>query len=424
MPTVLGLAGKEPNETQGTDLSKALVGRQTAPSPPQYSESLHSELEFGMAPLKGIRLDEWTYIRAPRAELYNRATDPRELRNLLEVEASSTAKAQAAKLDALLTKIGEDSKRFGVVSEARPLDQQTVQMLQALGYMGDSDAPEDLGGMDPKDGLPIFDDVNKAIALTQGGDCTAAIRLLASVLERLPSHVRARNTLAKCEVRIGNLEAAQENYLRSLAHEPQQPHVFLQLARLDIAQGRNESARRHVSKALELLPDSVEAIMLMGYLDLSEGQPAKATRWYDRAIAADPTRPDAYMQQGDLYFRKRKFEQAQGWYEKALGVAPGSYVPSLQAGLCALYLGDPSTAERRLLEASQADPARWQPLYSLACARVRQDDSDGALSYLEAAAAKGFANHAQLQSDPCMASLSNEPRFMSLLATSDGPAPR
>jgi tetratricopeptide (TPR) repeat protein len=273
--------------------------------------------------------------------------------------------------------------------------------------------------MDPKDGLQIFDNVNKAIALTQGDRGDAAMKLLAAVLERLPTHVRARNTLAKCEARSGNMEAARESYLRSLAHEPQQPHVYLQLGRIDIAQSRNESARRHFSKALELLPDSVEAMMLMGYLDLSEGEPAKATRWYDRAVAADPKRPDAYLQQGDLYFRKQKFEEAQRWYEKALGVAPGNYAASLQAGLCALYLGDPSTAEPHLLEASQADPSRWQPLYKLACARAQQGDSDGALSYLEGAATKGFADSVKLLSDPCMASLSNEPRFMSLLGALD-----
>ena len=227
-----------------------------------------------------------------------------------------------------------------------------------------------------------------------------------------------------CEARTGNPEAAQKHYLKSLADEPQQPQVLLQLGRLDFAQGRRESARRRFSEALELLPDSVEAMMLMGYLEFSEDHSAKATRWYDRAIAADPKRPDAYLQQGDLYFRKQKFEEARGWYEKALGVSPGSFAASMQSGLCSLYLGDPSGAERHLLRASQADPARWQPLYSLGCARVQQGDADAALSYLEDAAARGFTNLTQLQSDPCMASLSNEHRFLSLSRTLSGARPR
>ena len=223
---------------------------------------------------------------------------------------------------------------------------------------------------------------------------------------------------------MGNLKAAQEHYIKSLAHKPQQPEVFLQLGRMDLAQGRSESARRRFSEALELLPDSVDAMMLMGYLEFSVGHPAKATRWYNRAIAADPKRPDAYLQQGDLYFRKQKFEEAQGWYEKALGVAPGSYAASVQSGLCSLELGDPSTAERHLLQASQAYPTRWKPLYILACARARQGDSAGALSYLEGAAAKGFTDVAALQSDPCMTSLSGEPRFLGLIRALGGTAPR
>ena len=420
MPTILALAGKAPNQAQGTDLSKALGGAPPTASRAQYSESLHPELAFGMAPLAGIRLDEWTYIRAPRPELYNRAADPRELRNLLDGEASGSAKVKAAELDALLTKVVEDSEGFGLVAEARPLDPQTVQMLQALGYMGDSDTPEDLGGMDPKDGVQVYDQMITAVALAQGGDCGAASTVLESVLERLPGNVRALNALAMCEAQAGNLKAAHEHYLKSVAHDPQQHQVFLQLGRIDLKRGRPESARRRFSDALELLPDSVDAMMLMGHLDFSEGHAAKATRWYDRAIAADPKRPDAYLQQGDLYFRKGKFEEAQVWYEKALGVSAGSFAASLQAGLCSLYVGDLGTAERHLLQAIQTTPTRWQPLYSLGCVRAQQGDADAALRYLEGAATKGFTNLAQLQGDPCMASLSSEPRFLSLVRALSG----
>lgn len=424
MPTLLGIADKKPTETQGKDLSKALVGPPLVPSLPQYSESLHPKLAFGMAPLQGVRLDEWTYIRAPRAELYNRKADPRELRNLLELDDSGDAAARAIELDALVTKVVQGSERFGLVAEVRPLDPETVEMLQALGYMGNSDAPEDLEGMDPKDGVRIFDKMDKAVASMQAGDCAKAAKELASVLKQLPGHVGALNTLAKCEARMGNQEAAREHYLKSLAREPQQPEVFLQLGRIDFEQGRHAEARRHFSEALELFPDLVDAMMLMGYLEFTVDQPAKGLRWFDRAIAADPNRPDVYSLQGDLYFRKRKFNEARGWYEKALAVSPGSYSASMQAALCSLQLGDLSTAERYMLRAAEADPTQWQPLYNLGCIRAQQGDSNAALSHLEDAATKGFTNLAQLQNDPCMASLSSEPRFMELMRALRGAEPR
>jgi Tfp pilus assembly protein PilF len=342
----------------------------------------------------------------------------------LEVGTSDSAKAQASKLDSLVTKIVEDSKRFDLVAEAQPLDPETLKMLQALGYMGDSETQEDLGGMDPKDGVQIFEKVEKAIVLAQRGEWASAAPLLTSVLKQLPGHVHARNVLAMCEMRMGNLQAAEEQFLKSLAHKPGQGQVLLELGRLDFVQSQFESARRRFLQTLELLPDSVEAMILIGYLESVEGHTAKADRWYERAAAADPRRPDVYLHQGDVHFQSRRFKQAQGWYEKAIGVSPRNFTASFQAGLCALYLADLGAAGPHLLRASQTDTSRWEPLYRLACVRARQGDADAALTHLETAAARGFADLAQLQRDPCMASLSTEPRFLDLARALDSGRPR
>ena len=423
MPTLLALADERPSATQGRDLSQALAGASLARPVAQYSESFHPKFAFGMAPLQGVRLDDWTYIRAPRPELYNRAEDPGELRNLLELGTSDGAKAQATKLDSLVTEIVQDSRRFDLVAEAQPLDPQTLKMLQALGYMGDSDTQEDLGGMDPKDGVQVFEKVGKAIVLSQRGDWASAAPLLTSVLKQLPGHVHARNMLAMCEMRMGNLQAAEEQFLKSLAHEPGQGQVLLELGRLDFAQGQHESARRRFVQTLELLPDSVEAMILLGYLESVEGHTAKAEQWYEKAVAADPSRPDVYLHRGDIHFQSRTFKQARGWYEKAIGVSPRNFTASFHAGLCAFYLKDLGAAERHLMRASQTDTSRWEPPYTLACVRARQGDADAALTHLETAAARGFADLAQLQRDPCMASLSTEPRFLNLVRALDSGRP-
>jgi tetratricopeptide (TPR) repeat protein len=414
MPTILSLAGKKPGETQGADLSEAFASGVPSNSVVQYSESFHPELMFGMSRLKGVRQDAWTYIRAPRPELYDRRTDPRELRNLLEGGGSSVDKARAIELDAALTKVIQDSKRFALVAEAHPLDPQTVAMLQSLGYMGDSGAPEDLGGIDPKDGIQIVLDVGRAIASPDAGDCATKVR---SVLKRLPGYVHAWNTLGACSLQTGDLKGAAEAYLKSLAHEPKQPEVYLQLGRIDFSQGRKDSARRYYAQALELLPDLVDAILLMGYVDFSEGQWDEAVRWYTRAIEVEPKRPDAYLQLGDLYYRKGELAKSRSWYEKALAVAPGNYtyIASLRAGVCALGLRDPEGAAQHLRRASESDPSQWEPLYRLACAESQQGDFKAALRALDAAAARGFKDVSTLQNDACLRPLATEPRFQALV---------
>ena len=131
----------------------------------------------------------------------------------MEGGGSSAARARALELEAALTRVIEDSKRFALVAEANPLDEQTIAMLEALGYLGDSGTPEDLGGIDPKDGIQIIREVGNATALPDSGDCVSKV---SSVLERLPGYVFAWNTLGACLLRAGDVAAAEEAYLKSL----------------------------------------------------------------------------------------------------------------------------------------------------------------------------------------------------------------
>lgn len=421
MPTILSLAGKKSGETQGVDLSEAFASGSPSASRVQYSESFHTEQMFGMARLQGVRRDAWTYIRAPRPELYDRRTDPGELHNLLEDGGSSAAKARALELEAALSRVIEDSKRFALVAEANPLDPQTVAMLQALGYMGDSGAPEELGGIDPKDGIQIINELRSATALPNAGDCASVAR---SVLRRLPGYVQAWNTLGRCSLRAGDVKAAKEAFLKSLAHEPMQPEIHLQIGHIYFAQGRNESARRHYAQVLELLPEFVDAMLNMGKVDFREGRWDEAIHWYKRAIDVDPTRPDSYLQLGEAYFEKGELAEARSWYERTLTVAPDrsrspslnyTYIASLRAGVCALGLGDPEGAAQHLRRASASEPTRWRPLYRLACAEARQGDLEGALRALQAAAAKGFTSVSTLQRDACLRPLVAEPGFQAFV---------
>jgi len=418
MPTILALADQAPTKVQGSDLSKALVSSNPPPALPQYSESLYPELAFGMAPLQGIRLGDWTYIRAPHAELYDRATDPAETHNLLDASkdapGAAEAKQKAAEFDALLSKFIDESRSFGFVSDAKPLDDDTVKMLQALGYMEDTEAPDALRGMDPKDGVPIYRKVSEAFRLARDGDCPAAVAMLTPLLEQLPNMVQARNRIAKCELILGNPKAAKHQYLKSLAHDPNQEGVLLQLGRMDLAEGDRKGARGRFLGALEVIPGSVDAMVLLGHLDFSGGRPEEAKSWYTKAIEADPAHPIAYLFLGELYFRQGNFAEAKRAYEQARKISPTDFSASLQAGICTLALGDPKAAEPYFVEANRIDPTQWQPFYYLACARAQQGDPESALGHLEKAVGVGFSDAGQLQRESCFSPLAGDPRFRKL----------
>ncbi|MEM7136566.1 MAG: sulfatase-like hydrolase/transferase [Myxococcota bacterium] len=421
MPTVLSLAGMSATKTQGHDLSAALASGTVSESPVQYSESYYPELMFGMAALEGLREGDWTYIRAPRPELYDRSVDPGEVRNLLDGGGSPAAKARALELESALTGVIEESQQFASVAQAKPLDPQTAAMLKSLGYMSDSGAVEDLGGVDPKDGIRVVNEVRAAKGL-EAGDCATVAR---SVLKRLPGYVHAWNILGECEQRAGDLDAARKAFFKSLSYQPKQPKVHLQLGHIDLSQGRSDSARGHYTQALDLMPDLVDAILAMASLDAREGKPDSAIGWYERAVGAEPGRKEPYLHIAEFYFRKGQFEQAQDWYRKTLEVAPEyTYIASLRGGVCALQLGDPKGAKQQLRRASDAWPARPDPHYHLACAESQQGNREAAVGALQTAVAKGFRNVSKLQSDACLQPLATEPGFQNLVSTLGGGAQR
>jgi tetratricopeptide (TPR) repeat protein len=354
-----------------------------------------------MAPLFGLRSGRWTYIRAPRPELYDRAADPEEKHNLLEASGPKAEMAddEAQTLDRMLTDVLERSSRFGFVAEPNPLDDETVAMLQALGYMDASDAPQGVDGMDPKDGVRAFDELDRARALIRAGKYDEAKKVLGDLLEWIPTNATAYNLLALCELRTNDPARARKQYLKSLSIEPRQPQVLRQLGRLSLAEGDATSARSHFREALNADPTDAEAMLLMAHLDLQAGAADEAARWYDRAIEADPGYVEPYLQYGNLYFRQGDFDEARRWYEKALEADPKSFAAATQVGMSALQTGDLDAAGLHFARAAELEPSAWEPDFNLACDRAQQGRTDAARELLQRARAKGFDNPALLEGD-------------------------
>jgi len=308
--------------------------------------------------------------------------------------------------------VANDSERFGLTAKASPLDAKTVEMLQALGYMRESDVPTGVEDMDPKDGIEVFEQMDRGRQLALRGDYEAAKRVLRSLLKRAPKNASARNLVAMCELRTGNPAAAERQYRKSLQQEPAQPQVLVQLGRIALAEERREEARRHLRNALSVDPSYVDAMLLMAYLDLQEGRMDAAKRWYEDAVHADPA---VCLQYGDYYFRRGEFGAAKRWYEKVLALDEDNFIGALQAGTSALRLAD--TAARYFRRASDIDPASWKPWYNLACVQGHQGRADAALRSLMETVRRGLPDPRLLHQDPCFAPLRADPRFQQLTGT-------
>src|ERR1022692_5309326 len=102
---------------------------------------------MGWAELRGIRTNQWKYIRAPRPELYDLTRDPGETNNVL-AEHSPEVRKLEAQLVAASRSTGPERV------ETTPMDEKTLAQLKTLGYTsGFSPRSFSLNGQgaDPKD---------------------------------------------------------------------------------------------------------------------------------------------------------------------------------------------------------------------------------------------------------------------------------
>lgn len=414
MPTVLAALDVDGGEaTQGVNLLPALKGNQPPPERPQYCESLLSEVGFGMAPLYGVRYDGFKFIRAPRPELYDLRSDPDERNNLYDEKPDL-----AEELDTRLSALLDDSKRYALQSAENPMDEETLEMLQALGYLAGADERKAMEGMDPKDGIALYTKLEDARHAAQRGDYAQCEKRLRELLEILPRHLSARNVLGLAETRQGDLEGAAEAYQASLQIDPNQSRVLYMLGYIMLRQERYEEAIPLYQRALAITPKFAEAMIHLGFIAMKQGKTDEAKDWYDRALTIDPGMPRAHLAYADLLFVEQDYGRALTYYRRVLDTTPNHFAALLQAGLCAQRTGDMVAAATYFETAGALRPDSWIPPYNLACLKAVGGDAEAALALLGAASDKATGDTAlvqALQSDPDLASLRDRDDFKSLI---------
>lgn len=409
-PTVLSILDLPPgNAVDGRSLLDAFRGKQPPPDQPQYSESLLSEVGFGMAPLYAVREGGYKYIRAPRPELYDLRADPHELDNLYARQP-----AIARRLDATLTRIIRASETHAVKPEISPMTRETEESLQALGYLAPAAERRAMQGMDPKDALPLHNKLDDARHLAQDKRWKEAEALLLEILQSTPRNVSALNVLGLIGVKSGNLEMAHRYYEQSMAVDGGQFRVYGILATLSMNRGDMETARRQLQTALSINPHFAEAMASLGFIESLENHPDAAEEWYRKGVAADPSFPRVYRRLGDLYYERGDFRRAQENYGKVIALVPNDLRAILQSGNCERRLGRAAEAETLFRRAEALRPDSWIPTYNRACLYAVTGRGNDALQTLDALAGRHEIPRKIVETDPDLESVRALPGYSAL----------
>jgi arylsulfatase A-like enzyme len=141
-----------------------------------YHETLVPKLEYGASDLRGWQDARYKFIRAPQPELYDEQKDPHELKSIADREPERVQR-MGASLDSLL--------RRDTVRPAAAMDQETVEKLRRLGYLGGSNASGAAATVEPKE-------VNRMMKALEDAETQAALfhprRALAMLDSLLKAH--------------------------------------------------------------------------------------------------------------------------------------------------------------------------------------------------------------------------------------------
>jgi TolB-like protein/DNA-binding winged helix-turn-helix (wHTH) protein/Flp pilus assembly protein TadD len=298
--------------------------------------------------------------------------------------------------------------------------------LQATHFMGQGYTKEEL--------TKALDYVDQAIRLDKTYAPAWALR--ATIQNRMAG-------FSLVEITEGTAEARRDAE-QAIALDPNFALGYLALARIQNDYDWDwNAAKASLAKATELEPGNAEVVRVHSYLSRELGNLDEAIRYYKQAIALDPLRPDFHLGLGYLLHVDGRNAEARSELRKTLELNPQASLTHVILGRILVSEGNPQQG----LAEINVEPNEWGRLTGQVLAYHalgRDQDSDAALNLLikryeiesanqiaEAYAFRGQRDKAfewlerayrqrdggltDIQIDPLLKSLRQDPRYAELI---------
>ena len=377
--TLLALAGLE---ARSAPFGRALPGVGIAGASagaPVYGETLLPEAAYGWSPLLAATDERFRLIVAPRPELYDLAADPGETRNLIDKRRDDARRLRKAIDDVL-----------GGARKAPPADSADLAAsLRRLGYLSGSSSRKG-SGMDPKDGVALLDEFDRAKALTRDGMTGEAVRQLRDLVRRSPGNIPFLVRLAEAQAADGDDAAALATLQDAIALNPRLDFLHAHAARAHGKAKRDAEAKAEWEATLALNPRYAQAwlglaeiagragtpgqeaevlrrgeasgcrsaaiLARLARLELEAGDTAEAGRHADEAVRRMPDVGEAWWIAGDVEEKKGHIQAALDRFEKAAALGYGDPQSLVHLGKLLLEAGRAADARSYLRRAIALGP--------------------------------------------------------------------
>jgi tetratricopeptide (TPR) repeat protein len=303
---------------RGVSLLPLLRGKSLPQRLVAYSESWYPRFHYGWSELKAMRTAEYKYIDVPDREFYRLSIDPGERNNLY-----SSQQEKAAPFETELTKLLVLDKG---IHHAQAMDDDSVEKLQALGYIGSFTSLQQNGEQgtlaDPKQKIQLYNLLKVAQGYSAEGKTTEAFDSIRKVIQADPGILEAH-------IILGNLYSKEKDY-------PQ--------------------ARASFQKALDLNPEFASAVFALAKAYKDEGKWDAASTGFERLTKIDPRDSKPYFHLGDIALAQKKYPDALGFYEKAVDLDPEQGSSRSRLAACYLEMQKYDDAERELQKVLKVNP--------------------------------------------------------------------
>ncbi len=474
-PTLLEMAGAHvPRDVDGVDLISLVRGKRRRPAHAAYGETYFPQYNFYHSHIFSMRTSRWKYVSAPRPELYHLGRDAEELRNVIAAFPDTARVLQ----DRLLELRGAAEELAAQAPQTlAPAELERLRSLGYLGGGGLAMEMETSGEFslpDPKEMASYAEIFARGLNAMNAGRHEEGVACLREVLERNPENVITRLNLGKLYLTLRRPAEAVEQFehavnlsqsatsrlllaraykevgryaeaieiLRQLEEHPVQGEAAVHdIARVQLMMDRLDEARltfRQLAdrtggaeyylqqaarvgayiaarEALALDPEGEEARLRAARTALDLTLLGRAQRFLDFEGSTRRREAERRQLSGSVAGAAGDYEAALAEYEHALPFFRGD--PYFRGQIAALYLeaGRPREALELmdgLLREGHVGPILY---YNFACAHAQLGAVDEALQWLTRAIRGGYDNLENLQTDPDLTSVRQDPRFPGLI---------
>ncbi|MGD0697939.1 MAG: sulfatase-like hydrolase/transferase [Terriglobia bacterium] len=355
MPTVMDFLNLPPgDELQGVSLWPLMREGRRVRSNYAYLETLYPRTYMGWSELRAMRTDEWKLIVAPHPELYNLERDPGESENLI-----SRFPADADTLQKRIWEIAGNGARQERVSTS-PMDAETRQELESLGYVsGGSQHEIQLGtdAPDPKDRvgmLKIFTDFER---LLKAKSYAAAAAEMTRGLKLDPTNPLAHVDLGACFEKMGQYARAVQIYEEAIRINIGTDQIYARLGKDELRLHELDKAVAAMIQANQINPTDLDNLRNLGTAFLQLGRVDDAERAFKAVTVQNEKYAAAWNGLGLVAIQRNDADSARRNFEKALEVGPDEVEPLLNLGVLYQKAGDNPQAVHYLTLFLQKAPA-------------------------------------------------------------------